>query len=97
VTEVVVAPLRVPQLLPLQPDPANDHVTPLFCESFATDAVNAAVPMLACTFELPGEIETETTGLAVRVIVAAALFVVSVTEVAVSVTVTGLGTAPGAV
>jgi hypothetical protein len=96
VTEVVVAPLRVPQLLPLQPEPAKDHVTPLFCESSVTDAVNAVVPMPACTLELPGEIETETTGLAVRVIVATALFVVSVTEVAVSVTVAGFGTVPGA-
>ena len=95
-TEVAVAPLKVPQLLPLHPDPPKVHVTPLFCESFDTDAVNAAVPVPACALVLPGEMETETTGFAVAVIVAVALFVLSVTDVAISVIVAGLGTAPGA-
>jgi hypothetical protein len=96
VTDVVVAPLKVPQLLPLHPDPAKDHVTPLFCESFDTDAVNATVPIPVCALALPGEMETETTGFAVKVMVAVALFVTSVTEVAVRATVAGLGTVPGA-
>jgi len=96
VTEVAVALLKVPQLAPAQPDPAKDHVTPLFCESLVTDAVNAAVPMPACRLELPGEIDTETTGLAVIVMAAAALFVPSEIEVAVSVTSAGFGTALGA-
>lgn len=32
-----------PQAAPLQPDPETAHVTPLFCESFATVAVKACV------------------------------------------------------
>ena len=91
-----VAPIKVPQLLPLHPEPAKDQVTPLFCESFDTDAVNDAVPVPACALALPGEMATETTGFAVRVMVAFALFVPSAIEVAVSVTVAGLGAVAGA-
>jgi hypothetical protein len=53
--------------------------------------------MPACRLELPGEIETKTTGLAEIVIAAAALFVLSEIEVAVSVTNAGFGAAVGAV
>jgi hypothetical protein len=52
---------------------------------------------LATTFAVVGETVTPTTGAAVTVIVELALLVGSVTEVAVSVTVAGLGTLAGAV
>jgi hypothetical protein len=88
--------VSVPQAVPLQPAPDSDQLTPLFCESFDTDAVNATVPIPVWALALPGEMETETTGFAVKVMVAVALFAPSVTEVAVRATVAGLGTVPGA-
>ena len=96
VTDVIVAPLNVPQVLPLHPAPAKVQVTPLFCESFVNVAVNVAVPVPACTFALPGEMETETTGFVVVVMVAVPLFVPSAMDVAVRVTAAGLGTDAGA-
>jgi hypothetical protein len=74
------------------------HVTPAPLASFAT----VAVSVVTCPTTNPpafGVIVTLTPPAAVVpiVIVALADFVVCVTEVAVSVTVAGLGTAPGAV
>ena len=40
---------RDPHVAPLQPVPESVQVTPLFCESFCTVAVNFCVPMPACT------------------------------------------------
>src|SRR5216684_2287510 len=86
----------VPQAAPLQPVPESAQVTPLFCESFCTVAVNGCVA-LAATEAVVGATLTEIGGGAVTVIVAAADFVPSLTDVAVRVTVVGFGTLPGAV
>jgi len=44
----------VPQALPLQPVPESAHVTPLYCESYATVAVNCFVCEIG-TLALVGE------------------------------------------
>lgn len=44
VPEVLVAADRAPQVAPEHPDPASTQLTPLFCESFVTVAVNACGP-----------------------------------------------------
>ena len=86
----------VPQAAPVQPAPASAHVTPLFCVSFVTVAVTLCVFVL-CTDALVGFTETLTGGGAVTVTVAAALLLVSATDLAVSVTTAGDGTLAGAV
>src|ERR1700745_3680400 len=86
----------VPQAAPLQPEPERGQVTPLFCESFGTVAVKAC-DWPVCTDALVGDTLMLIAGGAVIVIAAAALFVVSVTDVAVMVTVAGLGAVGGAV
>jgi hypothetical protein len=88
----------VPQLAPVQPAPLNVHATPLFCASFVTVAVTLCV-FPVCTDALVGFTDTLTGGGAgaVTVIVAAALLLVSVIDLAVSVTVGGAGTVAGAV
>ena len=90
---------NVPQVAPLQPVPDSAQVTPLFCASFCTVAVNGcAAP--ACTLEVMGDTVTTigvAAGAAVTVIVAGADFVLSVTEVAVNMTVGGVGRLAGAV
>jgi hypothetical protein len=86
---------KLPQA-PLLPH-VTVHLTPPLLLSFVTTAVMLVVA--------PTNIEaggcalkaTEMTAAAVMVIVADAVFVVSVTEVAVTVTVAGLGGAEGAV
>ena len=89
--------LSVPQVAPEQPVPESDHVTPLFSESFCTEALKLAV-VETCTESDPGLTETEIgSGAAVTVIVADADFVPSATEVAFIVTVAGVGTDAGAV
>jgi hypothetical protein len=70
------------------PDCVSVQVTPLFCESFCTMAVKSSIA-LNCT--LIGVGDTLTATLGVTVIAAGALFVVSATEMAVSVTFVGLG------
>lgn len=83
-------PLRVPHAEPVHPVPPSIQFTPAFCESLVTVALNAWVPISACTltFELAGEdIARETAG--VTVMVALAVLVLSVTEAAVRVTVAG--------
>jgi hypothetical protein len=85
-----------PQLEPLQPAPDSPQVTPLFCESFCTVAVNVWVPPTV-TFAVVGDsVTTIAAGFGVMLIVAAADFVVSLTDVAVSVTVAGAGAFVGA-
>lgn len=87
----------VPQATPLQPEPDRVQVTPLFCGSFCTVAVKAC-DCPVCTDALVGETLTPTgSGGAVTVMVAVAVLVESATDVAVSVTVAGLGTPVGAV
>jgi hypothetical protein len=97
VTDVVVTFVSVPHVAPEQPVPESDHVTPLFCESFCSVAVKAAV-VDTCTDDERGLTLTEIgSGAAVTVIVAVADFVPSATEVAFNVTVAGVGTDAGAV
>jgi len=83
----------VPQATPLHPAPDNTQVTPLLCASLVTVAVKFC-GWLVCTLATVGATLTATGG--VTVIVAAELLVLSATEVAVSVTVAGLGTVEGA-
>ena len=93
----MLAAESVPHVAALQPDPDNVQFTPLFPASFATVAVNIIVLPMG-TVAVLGERVTETPpAAAVMVIVAAAVFVPSATDVAVSFTVAGLGTAAGAV
>ena len=91
----VVAGTMVPQLgehgVPLC---VSVQFTPLLLASFATVAVNCCVAF-TLTFAVAGETETPMGG--VTVTVPAASFVVSATEVAVTVTCAGVGTADGAV
>ena len=70
------------------------QLTPLLPASFVTVAVNCCVPVTG-TLAVAGETETAMGG--VMVIVAAADFVVSATETALTVTCAGVGTADGAV
>jgi hypothetical protein len=94
---VIVTFISVPHVAPEQPVPESDQVTPLFCESFCNVAVKAAV-VETCTDVEVGLTPTEIgNGAAVTVIVAAADFVPSATDVAFSVTVAGAGTPAGAV
>ena len=96
-TELVVTPLSVPHDVPLQPAPDRDQVTPLLWGSFVSVAANALVPMPACTLAVAGETVTTIADAALRVMVAVFDFVPSRLEVAVSVTVAGLGSVAGAV
>jgi hypothetical protein len=95
--EALVVGVTVPQVAPLQPAPDKAQLTPLLPESFATAAENV-VEVPICTLAIVFESVTAIPGAAaVTVIVAAAVFVPSATDVAVSVTFAGLGTAAGAV
>jgi hypothetical protein len=96
VTEVVVTLLSVPQAVPLHPLPETDQLTPLFCESFCTVTVKFRV-VLVSTLAVAGETVTTIADAAVRVIAAVFDFVPSRLDVAVSVTVAGLGSVAGAV
>ena len=73
--------------------PFTLHVTPRFCESFCTVAVNCCVPEM---FKETEAGETDTLMGAVTVIVADAVLDVSAADVAVSVMVAGLGRLAGA-
>ena len=95
--EVVVTLVSVPHVAPEHPAPERDQVTPLFCESFCTEAVKLA-DVETCTDVLAGLTETEIArGADVMVTLATFDFVVSETEVALMVTVAGEGTLAGAV
>ena len=88
--------VSVPQVAPEHPAPDRDQITPLFWESFCTDAAKF-VDVDVCSDAVGGFTETEIgAGAAVTVIVAAADFVASLTDVAFNVTVAGAGTAAGA-
>ena len=88
---------RVPQAEPEQPEPDRDQVTPSLAESLSTEA-EKLVGWEACTVAVVGLTETEM-GCAppVTVMVAVEDLVESVTEVAVTVTVSGVGAVAGAV
>ena len=89
----------MPQVAPVQPAPDSVQFTPLFVESFFTVGVKGLVSPTRIV-QLAGETLTETPAagaVAVTVIAAAAVFVPSVTEVAVNVTRAGFGTLAGAV
>ena len=95
-TDVAVTLLSVPHVAPEQPAPETDQVTPLFCESFCTEAVKLAV-VETCTEADAGVMETDVGGgVAVMVMMADADLEPSAIEVAVSVTVGGAGTLAGA-
>ena len=88
----------LPHAAPLQPAPDSAQVTPLFALSFVTVAVKVVVPLtgtVAVAWERVTAIVAA--GAAVIVIVTVADFVPSATEVALSVTFDGLGTAGGVV
>jgi hypothetical protein len=94
---VVVTFVSVPHVAPEQPVPESDHVTPLFCESFWTEALKFAA-VETCTESDVGLTDTEIGGgPAVIVNVAVADLVPSATDVAFSVTVAGDGTDADAV
>jgi hypothetical protein len=97
VADVVVTLVSVPHVAPEHPAPERDQVTPLFCESFCTEAVKLA-DVETCTEVEVGLTET-TMGRAAAVIVTVAVFdfVGSETEVALIVTEAGEGTLAGAV
>ncbi len=96
--EVLEAAESVPHAAPLQPAPERVQFTPLFWESFCRVAVKFEV-MPTCTLAVLGD--TVTTigggGAGVMLMLAVADFVPSATEVAVTVTLAGLGTLAGAV
>ena len=94
--DVAVMLVRVPHVVPVHPAPETDQVTPLFCESFCTEAVKLAA-VETCTDADAGAIETEIGGgVAVMVMMADADLEPSAIEVAVSVTVGGTGALAGA-
>ena len=86
----------MPQAAPVQPLPVTVQATPFPAESPVTFAVKACVPPTA-TDAVGSDSVTATTGVAVNVMVVLADFVPSATDVAVNVTVAGLGTPTGAV
>ena len=96
VTEVVVTLVSVPQVAPEQPVPESVQLTPLFCVSFCNCAVKFAV-CETCTEADGGFTATVMAGGAVIVIATEADLELSAMDVAVSVTVAGLGTVVGAV
>lgn len=101
--EALLAAERVPHVALLQPAPDRVQVKPLFALSLVTVAVNGCVNP-TCTLAVGGARLTAigggaggAVGAAVTVIAAAAVFVGSVTDVAVSVTAGGVGAFAGAV
>jgi hypothetical protein len=97
VPEALVDAESFPQAAPVQPPPESVQPTPWFCASLPTVAVKFFVPPGACTLAEVGDTATEIAAALAMVIVAAADFDTSVTEVAVSVTVAGEGIVAGAV
>jgi hypothetical protein len=85
-----------PHAAPVQFAPDTDHITPRFCASFVTFAANVWVIPPVARFAVPGVTDTLGGVDAVSEIAAAADFVPSATEVAVSVIVP-VGIALGAV
>jgi hypothetical protein len=95
--DAVLVAESVPHVAPLQPAPDNDHVTPLVAASFVTVAVKLAVPPIIRPTVVCERVTAMAGGAAVIVIDVAEVFVPSVTEVAVNVTLAGFGTLAGAV
>ena len=91
---MAVAFVSVPQAVPEQPLPDSVHMTPLFAVSFFTVAVKFCVEPVE-TLAVEGDTATLIAAPA-TVIVAEDDFVLSATEVAVSVTVEGEGAVAGA-
>ena len=103
--EALLAAETVPHVAAVHPVPDSAQLTPSFALSFATVAVNACICPV-CTDAVVGATVTDIAGAgggvgvdgaAVIVITAPAVLVPSATEVAVSATLAGLGTAAGAV
>src|SRR5262249_40429134 len=95
--DALVAPDKLPHVAPLQPEPESAQLTPSFDESPLTVAVKVVVAF-ATTVTVVRERGPETpAGSALIVIAAEADFVPSLTDVAVIVTVAGVGTLAGAV
>jgi hypothetical protein len=93
---VVVTFVNVPQATPVQPVPDIVQVAPLFAESFCT----VAVKLVDCDTRTDAEVGFTVTEIAaggvVIVTVVLADFVLSAIDVALSVTVAGLGAVAGA-
>jgi len=83
----------VPQVAPVQPVPDSVHVTPCFAGSLATVAVNVVVAFVITFTAVCDKLTT----IGTSTLTAVAVFVESVTDVAVTVTSAGLGTFGGAV
>ena len=95
--EVAVTLVSVPHVAPEHPAPEADQATPLFSESFCTEAVKLAV-VETCTEVVAGLTKTAMArGAEVMVTLAAFDFVGSETEAALMVTVADEGTLAGAV
>jgi hypothetical protein len=97
VPEALVAEDKAPHVAPVHPEPESVQVTPLFAESPVTVAVKVVVALTAIVAVVCDKATEIPAGVALIVIVAEADFVPSVTEVAVTVTVAGLGAVAGAV
>jgi hypothetical protein len=94
---VAVTLVRVPHLEPKHPAPESDQVTPLFCESFCTEAVKLFA-LETCTKAVAGLTDTAMgRGPELMVTLAAFDLVASVTEVALMVIVADEGKLGGAV
>ena len=97
VPEALLVADSAPQAAPLQPVLESAHVTPLAAESPWTVAVNCWIaPIVKSAFVDDSATEMAGAG-AINVTVVAADFVPSAIEVAVTVTVAGVGTVVGAV
>jgi hypothetical protein len=97
VPEALLDAESFPQAAPVQPPPVSVQRTPWFCVSLPTVAVKFFVPPGAGTLAEVGDNRTEIAAALAMVIVAAADFDASLTEVAISVTVAGDGIVAGAV
>jgi hypothetical protein len=95
--EALEAGATAPHVAALQPVPVTTQVTPLFAESFATVAVNAWVPLTTTLAVVKDNVTDTGAAPVVNVILVVADFVASATDVAVSMTVPGLGIVAGAV
>ena len=94
VPDALVVADKLPHVAALHPEPDNDQATPSFEKSAATVAVKGAVASTG-TVAVVGDSETEIAGPTVTVAVPD--FVVSLIDVAVIVTVAGVGAVAGAV
>jgi hypothetical protein len=92
--DALEAGATVPQVAPVQPVPDSAHVAPCFAGSFPTVAVNVVVAFVITFTAVCDRVTVIGTN---TVIAALAVFVESVTDVAVTVTNAGLGTFGGAV